>query len=283
MIHVSTEIPSRPMFRYPGGKYRLGPWIISHFPAHEAYVEPYSGAGSVLLQKPRCNGELLNDLDGEVVNMFRVLRNPAQARELIRQLILTPYSREEFDAAYLLSDDPIEQARRSLIKSFMGFGGDGLTAKYGTGFRDNILRKHGTSARDWAKLPPALHAIFERLRGVVIENRPALDILRKHDSAETLFYVDPPYPLSTRTGGTKHPYRFEMTDDDHRALAKALKALQGMVILSGYPCELYDDELFPDWERVEHSTHADGARDRTECLWFNTAAWARRPQGRLSL
>jgi DNA adenine methylase len=268
---MSAAAPTRPVLRYHGGKFRLAPWIIGHFPEHRVYVEPYGGAASVLLRKPRVNGECLGDLDGEIINVFRVLRDPASARELERLLHLTPYARGEYEAAYLLSGDPIEQARRSLIKSFMGFGADGLTATWTTGFRDNLTRGNGIPARDWSNLTPAVVTWCERLRGVVIEQRPALDLIRKHDSAGTLFFLDPPYPHSTRNGGTKHSYRFEMTDADHRELAAALRELKGRAVLSGYPCPLYDEELYADWRRVERRAFADGANERTEVLWFNFA------------
>lgn len=251
----------------------LAKWIIEHFPAHQSYVEPFAGAASVLLQKPRVNGELLNDLDGEIVNLFRVLRDPTQARELERLIRLTPYSRSEFEAAYLSASDPIEQARRMIFRSFAGFGADGVTARWQTGFRDNLTRASGTPARDWMKFPDAISAITERLRGVVIESRPAVDLIAKHDSKQTLFYCDPPYPHATRAGYSKrkHSYRFEMTDDDHREFAAAVHRVKGMVVVSGYRCDLYDGELFHDWLSVEKETYSDGARRRTEVLWMNAA------------
>lgn len=269
--------PTRPVLRYHGSKFRLAPRIIAEFPPHRTYVEPYAGAASILLRKPRVNGELIGDLDGEVINVFRVLRDPASARELERLLRLTPYARAEFEVAYLPDGDPIEQARRTLVKSFMGFGADGLTATWVTGFRDNLTRGNGIPARDWANLPPAVATWCERLQGVVIEHRPALDVIRKHDTTETLFYCDPPYPHSTRNGGTKHKYRFEMTDDDHRELAAVLQEVRGMVVLSGYACPLYG-ELFLEWETVDLPAVADGANRRIERLWLNPAATQARHQ-----
>lgn len=269
---MSVTSPKRPVLRYHGGKWLLAPWIIGHFPDHRVYVEPYAGAASVLLRKPRANGECINDLDGEIINLFRVLRCPASARELERTVRLTPYGREEYESAYLVASDPVEQARRTLIKSFMGFGADGLLATWTTGFRDNLTRGGGIPARDWSNFADAIEDIAGRLAGVVIENRPALQVIRKHDTPGSLFYVDPPYPHSTRTGGTKHSYRHELTDANHRELAATLHSLAGMVVLSGYPCTLYDAELYPTWRRVERAAHADGARDRTEVLWINPAA-----------
>lgn len=267
---------TRPVLRYHGGKWKLAEWVISHFPRHKVYVEPYSGAASVLMQKPRAAGELINDLDGEIVNLFRVLRDPAQARELERLIRLTPFARAEFEMAYLSSGDPIEQARRLIYRSFAGFGADAITAVWATGFRDSMTGGERSPAGDWAKWPDVIAAITDRLRGVVIENRPALDVISKHDTSNTLFYCDPPYPHSTRVGHVKrkHSYRFEMSDDDHRGLAAALRSVKGMVVVSGYDCPLYD-ELFGDWNRVKRETHADGARDRTEYLWMSPATKAR--------
>jgi len=277
---VVQDKPTRPVLRYHGGKWRLAEWVISHFPQHDVYVEPFGGAGSVMMRKPRAlKGELINDLDGEVVSLFRVLRDPAQARELERLLRLTPYARSEYESAYTAAADPIEQARRTLLKSFAGFGSDGLTATWVTGFRDNLTRGRGIPATDWANYPDAIEAMTARLRGVVIENRPAAEIIKKHDARPTLFYCDPPYPHSTRKGYVKrkHSYRFEMSDDEHRELAGMLRGVKGMVVLSGYDCPLYA-ELFGDWHRVECSARADGAGERTECLWLNPLAVKRRKQ-----
>lgn len=281
-----AEPIKRPVLRYHGGKFKLAKWIISHFPEHRVYCEPFAGAASVLLQKPRTYSEVINDMDGEVCNVFRVLRDPTQARELERLLRLTPFARIEFDAAYLAAADPIEQARRSIVRSFMGFGSAAHNSDHKTGFRANSNRSGTTPAHDWCNYPNVLTEFTARLMGVVIENRAAAEIIQQHDSFETLHYVDPPYPLSTRNSLRKNGcYRFEMTDDDHRALASVLYEVFGMVVLSGYPCELYDRELFPDWQRIERPSFADGAEPRTEVLWLNAAASQRlaKEQQQLSL
>jgi DNA adenine methylase len=262
---------TRPILRYHGGKWRLAPWIISHFPPHRIYTEAYGGAASVLLRKKRSYAEIYNDLDGEIVNLFRVLRDPMQARELIRLLRLTPYARSEFEMSYLADGDPIEQARRTIIRSFMGFGST-LTGKWSTGFRSGSKRSGTTPAHDWRNYPEALEMAIKRLQGVVIETPPtvAIDVVRTHDTPETLHYVDPPYPTSTRQGRwAGNAYRHETSDDDHRGMAQILQSLQGMVIISGYPSDLYDIELFPDWQRVEKDARADSAGKRTEVLWLS--------------
>lgn len=266
--------PTRPVLRYHGGKWLLAPWIISHFPPHRVYVEPFGGAASVLLRKPRSYAEVYNDLDGEIVNVFRVLRDPEQAAELDRLLRITPFARAEFELSYEPADDPIEQARRTIFRSAAGFWSAAATGAK-TGFRANANRNGTTPAQDWVHYPDLVAAFCERLQGVVIEHRPAAEVIAKHDSSETLFYVDPPYPFSTRHRRNPYSgkgYRYELTDDDHRALADVLRGVQGMVVLSGYPCDLYDRELYPDWYRVERRALTDGARERTEVLWLNEAA-----------
>lgn len=272
----------RPALRYHGGKWRLAPWIISQFPAHRVYVEPYGGGGSVLLRKPRCYAEVYNDLDGDIVNFFRVLRDDGE--RLREKLELTPFAREEFVLSYEPTDDSLERARRTVVRSFMGFGSAACTQvsatkpgagfKPDTGYRANSNRSGTTPAHDWAHYPECLPFLIQRLSGVVIENRNAIEVMRQQDSPVALHYVDPPYVHSTRglkQWRTPQSYRHEMSDDDHREMAECLRSLKGMVVLSGYRCPLYD-ELFEGWRRIDRDAHADGARDRVESLWFNSAA-----------
>lgn len=258
---------TRPVLRWHGGKWMLAPWVLAHCPEHRTYVEPFGGAGSVLMRKPRSYAEVWNDLDGEVVNLFQVLRSD-RAGVLVDALRLTPFARDEFAAAYEPSAEPVERARRLAIRSFMGFGSNGHSRS--TGFRANSNRSGTTPAHDWSNYPEALALAVERLRGVVIENRDAQLVMAAHDGPTTLHYVDPPYVLATRSDPSKD-YAHEMTEDDHAALLVFLRGLSGMVVLSGYPFPLYDD-LLPDWRRVEREALADGAKKRTEVLWINPHA-----------
>lgn len=265
---------TRPALRYHGGKFRLAPWIQEFFPDHHIYVEAFGG-GSVLLCKERSYSEVYNDLDDEVVNLFRVLRDPVQSEQLARALHLTPFAREEFRGAYLVSDDPVEGARRTLVRSFMGFGTT-MLRRNRTGFRAKANRRGQPAQMDWVNYPAHVATFADRLRGVVIEHRDALEVIAQQDSRSTLFYVDPPYPHSTRTAlQVKSPndaaYKHELTDADHKALAQVLHAIDGMAIVSGYPCALYDDELYPTWERFERRAMADSAKVRTEVVWLNPA------------
>lgn len=253
----------RPLVRYHGGKWMLAPWIIGHFPPHRCYVEPFGGGGSVLLRKPRSYAEVYNDLDGEIVNLFTVARE--QGEQLAKLCELTPFARVEFAQSYQPSPDPLEQARRTLARSFMGFGSNAHNKA--TGFRANSNRSGTTPSHDWMNYPDCLRITVQRLRGVVIENRDALVCMKQHDAPETLHYADPPYVFSTRSDG-HGDYSHEMTDADHQTLASALRELTGMVVLSGYRCDLYDS-LYAGWKRIDKHATADGAAKRIESLWLS--------------
>lgn len=269
--------PSRPVLRYHGGKWRLAPWIIEHFPQHRVYVEPFGGAASVLMRKPRSYAEIYNDLYGDIVRLFRVLRDEPRAAELERRLRLTPFARDELCWAYEPDEGDIDAAHKMIVRSFMGFGATGVLGHI-TGFRANSHRSHTTPALDWTNYHGQIAGFTERLSSVVIENRDALQVMRDHDSAQTLYYVDPPYVHSTRSlrnpSCAKHQYAFEMDEEEHRALAEQLHDLHGMVVLSGYPSTLYDQDLYQGWLRFEKAHFADGARPRLEVLWLNPSCAA---------
>lgn len=266
---------ARPIVRYHGGKWRLADWIISHFIPHRVYIEPFGGAASVLLKKQRSYAEVYNDLDGEIVNLFSVMRD--RGGELKEKILLTPFARSEFLEAWNPSTDPMEQARRTLIRGYMGFGSAAVTkgrssnntSRGGlahTGFRANSNRSGTTPAIDWRNYPKHMDAIIERLRGVVIENKDAKEIMLQHDCDDALHYVDPPYVQSTRDS-SGDDYAHEITDQDHIDLAAFLKELKGTVILSGYDSEIYN-ELYSEWKQVRKNAFADGARSRVEVLWI---------------
>lgn len=207
---------ARPVLRWHGGKWRLASRILPYFPRHRIYVEPYCGAASLLLRKEPAYVEVINDRDDQVVGLFRVLRRPKDAARLVSLLRMTPFSRVEFQAAYEPSDDPVEAARRLIVRSYMGIGSGGVFGR-STGFRanSNASGRHNTAA-EWAGYPDALLRVIERLAGVVIENRDALDCMRAADGDNTLHYVDPPYLRETRSakaygdGRLYHAYRHEL-------------------------------------------------------------------------
>lgn len=280
---TNSAQPSRPVLRFHGGKFRQAQRLVALMPPHRCYVEPFCGAASVLLAKSRVFSEVINDLDGEVVNLFRVLRDPVLFLRLKDALILTPFARDEFDAAYAPARGRVERARRLIVRSFMGFGSASSNTAHVTGFRADSKKSGSTPAHDWAHYPEALDSFTSRLKGVCIENRDALRVIASHDAPDTLHFIDPPYVLSTRKVRLRNAaYKHDMTDEDHCKLAKALHAVKGMVLLCGYEGPLYDT-LYKGWERLTYQAFADGAKPRTECVWFNAAAWAAQPQGALSL
>jgi DNA adenine methylase len=198
-------------------------------------------------------------------------------------------ARADFEQAYEHADDPVERARRTVVKAFMGFGSTAIFDprpagmrtssslwRPPTAFRAASQRSGTTPAHDWSTYPDQVAGFCERLRGVVIEHRPALEVIQQHDRVETLHYVDPPYLHSTRTGiagrnpKSQHRYRHEMSDEEHVELAGHLHQVQGMVVLSGYHSPMYD-ELYQGWERHERPALADKAKPRLEVVWLNPA------------
>lgn len=277
--HVTiSEAPSRPVLRYHGGKWKLAPWVLQHFPRHGVYVEPFAGAASVLMLKPRVAAEVYNDLDGAVVNLFRILRDPVRAVELQRLVSLTPFAREELEWAMTPPTDDMDAAHKLILRSFLGRGSDAATRTCRVGFSTLLSEERALPAAAFAKWPDAIPEFVARLQGVVIENKPAVDIIRTFDTPNTLIYADPPYVLKTRSSmkgrsQASHGYRHDMTDEQHVELAAVLHAAKGMVLLSGYPSALYD-KLYADWCQVRTGHRAEGAAVRTEVLWMNQACSA---------
>lgn len=270
-IWVMRMTITRPVLRYHGSKFRLASWIMEFFPEHSIYVEPFGGAAGVLLQKPRVYAEVYNDLDRAVSTFFKVIRNPDTRAQLIEALVLTPYSREEFESAWEPTEDLIEEARRLCIRAQMGFGSAGST-KETTGFRIDTKREYGTAQQLWTMYPDAVAKAGQRLSSVLIENRPAIEVMQQHDSDTTLHFVDPPYLPEVRVmHGHNGYYRHEMSAVEHDELLEQLMQLKGFVVLSGYDSDLYNQKL-SGW--VKHSTKARiaagrGAGVREECVWIN--------------
>jgi DNA adenine methylase len=258
-----------PLLRYHGSKWRIAQWIISHFPRHRIYLDPFGGSAAVLLNKGRSEVEIYNDLDGELVNLFQVVRDNGTA--LAEKVCLTPYSRDEFIKAFEPSSDPLEQARRTMVKSFLGFGGGYIAGGLGSkcavsehGFRNSwrIIGNHANL--DWLKVPDNIQSTITRLLGVVLENLPYQTLIEKNDTPETLIYADPPYLSTVRDRGTD--YRHEFTEQDHIELARMLHHAKGPVILSGYHSALYND-LYKGWAVYEHKTRTMQNSPRLEVIW----------------
>lgn len=267
----------RPPLRFHGSKWRIANWIIEYFPPHDCYVEPYGGGAAVLLQKPRSCLEVYNDKDNEVVNFFYVLRQNAD--DLVRLITYTPWARQEWENAQQGDPDPVESARRFYIRAWMSIAGP--TAQWRTGWRRNkvITKENGQKAMTPAchsfMITDHLYQVAERLRGVQFECDEALAVIERYDSPDTLFYLDPPYPASTRGRWYKAAYKYEMTDRQHREMAEFVMDVDGMVIISGYRCDLYD-ELFDNWKRVDKLVRTQRASYATESLWLSpnlVTAW----------
>lgn len=261
---------NHPLIRYHGGKFRLADWIISHFPKHETYVEPFGGGASVLLSKSPSRMEVYNDLDNDVVNFFEVLRDQPSAIELAKQIELTPYSRTEFLNARADTDCKIEKARRLVIRAQMGFGSAGAT-KGNTGFRLDTARGGSDIVTIWQRQPKIIIQAAARLKKVLIENRDAIKVIQDHDRIDTLFFVDPPYVLDTRNMGGK-AYKHELTNADHEQLVGVLLNCKGKVILCGYDHPIYQRLK---WKKILKSVAAAGQSGsvlREEILWINPQA-----------
>ena len=253
----------RQLIKYPGSKWSLSDWIISFFPQHHSYTEPFFGSGAVLFNKAPSKIETINDLDGEVVNLFECIkRDPEKLAFLVN---LTPYAREIFDNAYKTkSEDPYEKAVNFITRCDMGHGfrTNGTT----NGFKMDIQgRENSYAVKHWNMLPDLIMECAARLKQVQIENRPAINVIERFNYPNVLIYADPPYLLSTRHGGQ---YAKEMTDRDHEELLETLKAHKGPVILSGYHSKLYDD-ILRDWHVEEHDSRNQKNREKKEVLWMN--------------
>jgi DNA adenine methylase len=270
---------TRPALRYHGSKFRKAPWIMGFFPEHDLYVETHGGGGAVLLLKKPSAAECYNDLDDSIVNIFRVLRDPVEAAELQWRVELTLFSRKEFDWSYLPAVDAIDSAHKLIVRSFMGHGSDSATRSCRTGFRCKVsCTGRGLPSIEWASWSKSIPAFTARLKRVAIECRRAEEVIVRMDSPSTLFYVDPPYVHSSRSSlkgcsNGMHGYRYEMSDENHIALAEILHAVKGFVVLSGYASDLYE-RLYGTWYRFESAAMADGARKRIEVVWLNDACFS---------
>ena len=246
----TMSVPSP--LNYFGSKSKLAPHIVKHFPAHRTYCEPFGGSAAVLFAKEPAKVEVFNDLDQELVNFFRVVRDPKLCAKLHAAAHNTMYARAEFALAQQKSDDPVEAARRFIVRHRMSFGGMGEDFAFSVG-----TSRKGTAAaiRRWQWGVESLPAINARLRNVQIECAHWRDVVGRYDSPETLHYVDPPYVPQTRVAGQ---YRHEITENDHRKLVACLLSLQGMVVLSGYSHPTYNPLERAGWARVNYPTCTHG-------------------------
>lgn len=255
------------ILKYPGSKWQLADWIVSLMPAHKSYLEPFFGSGAVFFTKPRSRIETINDLDGEIVNLFRVIRDQPEALE--RRIALTPFSRSEFEYAWELKGDadtvdPVERARLTMVRHWMTHGSRNI---YKGGWQhDRVGREYAYSLRYWNHLPERIAAVVSRLKEAQIEQMDAVELIRRFRYPNVLIYADPPYLGSTRSS---RQYHSEMLgENEHKQLLEVLLAHPGPVMLSGYDNELYNDTL-GSWVKLQKRALAEGGFARVETLWLN--------------
>lgn len=260
------------ILNYAGSKWNMASWIVNQMPEHEVYLEPFFGSGAVLFNKPAARIETVNDLDGNIVNLFKVIREQPEA--LARAVELTPYSRQEYYQAFeLLENDlsELERARVFLVRCWMARGGKTSDK---TGWRHNIDTVTVNALPDWIGLPHAILAATNRLKKAQIENQDAVTLIERYNRQDCLIYADPPYLLETRT---KRHYAHEMKDSEHEELLLTLNKHKGFVLLSGYDNDLYND-LLQGWSRLTKMSTTDAATSKQEVLWLNPAVTERNKQ-----
>ena len=249
--------------KYPGSKWKLAKWIIGFFPQHHSYLEPFFGSGAVLFNKPRSNIETINDMDGNVVNLFEWIKGDPE--RLAHEIYWTPYARQVYEDAFAaVPEDSFEKAVNFYIRLNMGHGFRTTGDK--VGWKNDIQgRERAYAAQDWVHLSEKIMQAAERLRGVQIENKAAVELIQRFNYPNVLVYADPPYVLSTRNG---KQYRHEMDNAAHADLLEALLAHEGPVILSGYDNPLYQ-EMLKDWHQEQKESRTQSLMIKTETLWMN--------------
>ncbi len=247
--------------KYPGSKWSIAKWIIGFFPTHHSYMEPFLGSGAVLFNKPRSNIETINDLDGDVVNLFEwIQRDP---EKLAHAIYWTPYSRQIY-----MDPSPPQNSLEKAVKFYISLnqGKGHRTTPRKNGWKYDIQgREKAYSARDWTQAPEKIMQAAERLRGVQIECAPAVELIKRHNYSNVLIYADPPYVLSARSG---KQYNCEMDDAAQVQLLDILKAHKGPAIISGYDTPLYNSSL-KSWHREETAAQNRNNKKTREILWMN--------------
>lgn len=249
------------VLRYPGAKWTLARRIVEQFQPHYHYVEPFFGSGAVFFTKSPVPHEVINDRHSLVTNLFTVLRD--RTDELAWAIETTPWSREEYASCHLVAGEPLEDARRFVVRCWQAHASD-LAKKTGWKNRGATQRAQGMSHR-WNKVPEQLRVLAFRLKEAEIENRDALEVIERHRAVDCLIYADPPYPHETRT---QHMYESEMTDEEHEKLLGVLLAHPGPVVVSGYANPMYD-VILAHWDRVVmKAPKTEKGAPRIEVLWI---------------
>lgn len=257
----------RTVLKYPGSKWNIAPQLVSLIPEHHSYVEPYFGSGAVLFNKTISDIETINDLDSEVTNLFRCIQKDSE--RLTRLVLTTPFSREEYDRQFEIPEgavctDAFERSAGFLIRCWQGHGF--RTNGYKVGWKNDVQgREKAYALWNWYRLPEWIIEIAERLRKVQIENRPALEVIKRFDYENVFMYIDPPYLLGTRAG---KQYAHEMTDADHEELLKILMQSKAKIMISGYESDMYNEYL-SGWEKRQFRSCAEHGKPRIETIWMN--------------
>ncbi len=282
--------------KWHGGKYYLRKWIVGLMPPHLHYVEPFFGGGGILLARDpnrdwmaagaeklpaalKGGSEVVNDLHGELINFWRVLQDTTHFDSFRQRMEMTPFSEAEFDQAFELSQtedadrDATEVERAVQFFILARQSRQGLMRDFATLSRNRTRSRINEQASAWLNVVEGLPDVHQRLRGVVILNQKATDVIRKQDGLNTLFYCDPPYVHESRS--TTGEYAFEMGEAEHQELLETLSAIQGKFMLSGYPSSLYTKwEQKHNWTRhevkIDNKAAAGEVKEKkTECLWCN--------------
>lgn len=249
------------VLKYPGGKWRIADWIISHFPEHSVYLEPFFGSGAIFFKKSPAYTETINDIDGNIVNLFKVCRE--HPNELSAALNLTPFARDEFTDCYdMESGNPVERARKTVVRYHQSFG----TSNSSKNSWKNTQTAGGPRcATMWNYLPATVIQCCERLKEAQIENIDAVELIKRYNDKDTLIYCDPPYLQDMRK---KHIYKNEYTEEQHIELLEAITKSKSKVIISGYDNPLYNEHL-SGWKSDEIKTTAQMGLYRVEKIWMN--------------
>ncbi len=259
----------RPVLKYPGSKWKIARNLVELIPDHHSYLEPYAGSLALLFHKRPSPIETVNDLDSDVTNLFWCIQKDSE--RLARLLITTPYARELYEqqfegAAPARYASRFQRAAGFLIRCWQGHGF--RTDGYKVGWKNDVQgRERAYALWDWYQLPEWVLETADRLRMVQIENRPALEVIRRFGHENVFMYLDPPYVLGSRKGKRKQ-YRHEMSDSDHEKLLRLILQSPAKIMLSGYESEMYNDYLH-GWEKRQFQSCAEGGAARTETVWMN--------------
>lgn len=260
------------VLRYPGSKWNIAGQLIKLIPPHHSYVEPFFGSGAVLFCKPPSDIETINDMDSDVTNLFRCIRE--EPERLARMVMTTPFSREEYDRAFDKEyTDCFGQAKDFLVRCWQGHAF--RTCGSRTGWKNDVQgRERMYALWDWYRLPEWIIETAERLKKVQIEQRPVLEVIERFNYKNVFMYLDPPYLLEVRSG---KQYKHEMTDKDHEELLKTVRKSKAKIMLSGYESDLYNDYLH-DWKKRSFRSCAEYGKPRQETVWMNYT-----PDGQMDL